>query len=331
MIRLAAAFFVALAFGCTLDIASCQEPSKKAPRGERTAKKKELAADELIARLAPDLKIIKDIVYKQVGGTKLDLYLFEPLEKKFDQAPLVIYIHGGGWAGGDKMKVLRPDVIGVVRELNRRGFMCATIEYRLANGEPTTANEAAADCKDAVRFLRLNAAKYGIDPDRIGTFGSSAGGHLTLVTALGDDRDYPCDPSLDAGKGKVRCVAAFYPLVSFVDRSLMQGSNFERPERLIPLLGGRLEEKHDLALKLSPIELLRSDSPAILVAHGDDDRVLSYLNATKLREAAEAKGVPCECIISKGAGHGFGGNNISPDIAEIDRRTVEFFVKYLTK
>ena len=293
--------------------------AKRAPKGQTPE-----------PRLPADLKIVDDIVYKQVGDEKLKLMLFLPQEdaaKKFANAPLVIYIHGGGWAGGDRYKVLRPDVIGVVRPLVERGFVCASIEYRLADGDPTTAFDAAADCKDAVRYLFQNSAKYGVDPERIGTLGSSAGGHLTLVTALGRDEDYPT--SLPGPTAKIRCVAAFYPLVSFVDTSVMQGSNFERPQRLLPLLGGSLEEKLEVAKKLSPIDLIRPDSPAILVAHGDADKVLPSVNAEKLRDAAAAKGVACECIISRGAGHGFGGDSIDPTVAEIDRRTVEFFAKHL--
>ncbi len=83
-------------------------------------------------------------------------------------------------------------------------------------------------------------------------------------------------------------------------------------------------EKRELALKLSPLELLRAGNPAILVAHGDADPIISFRNAIALHEAAVAKGVPVECIISKGAGHGFSGEAIDPSVAEINRRTVEF-------
>src|SRR5439155_10867872 len=107
------------------------------------------------------------------------------------QAPLVVYIHGGGWGGGDKTRVLKTQLLDVVRHLTRKGIACATVEYRLANGGKATAYDSAADCKDAVQFLARNAAKYGLDPDRIGLFGSSAGGNLALVAALGDDADYP--------------------------------------------------------------------------------------------------------------------------------------------
>lgn len=286
---------------------------------------------EAVPRMPRDLKIVNGIVFKQAGDRKLDLLLFQPLAKKFEKSPLVVYIHGGGWGGGDKNKVLVRGNIEVIRGLSQEGITCASIEYRLADGHPATANEAVADCKDAVRFFVKNAKEYGIDPDRIGTFGSSAGGHLTLVTALGKDIDYSCDPAFDGPPGKIRCVAAYYPLVSFVDTECMKGGNFERPQRLVPLLGGPLESKRELAIKLSPIELLRPDSPAIFLAHGDDDKVLSVHNSIAMRDAAKAKGVPVECVISKGAGHGFRGENINPAVPEITKQTVAFFLKYLTR
>ena len=301
-----------------------------APAAAPPARKKAAKGPVSPDRIPSDLKTMTNIVFKKVGDTALDLMLFLPVEKKSEKSPLVVYIHGGGWGGGDKVNVLRRDLIEVIRELNRRGITCASIEYRLANGAPATANESVADCKDAVRFLARHAAQYGLDADRIGTFGSSAGGHLTLVTALGEDRDYPCDPALDGPPVKIRCVAAYYPLTSFLRPELMKGSNFERPARLLPILGGLLEEKRELAGKLSPIELLTLRSPPIFLAHGDADAVLSFTNSTALRDAAQALKVPVECLISKGAGHGFRGDEIEPSVAEINRRTVEFFLKYLT-
>ncbi|HEX4148372.1 MAG TPA: alpha/beta hydrolase, partial [Pirellulales bacterium] len=281
-------------------------------------------------RLPSDLKIEQGIVYKQVGDQKLDMMLFLPLEKKFEKSPLVVYIHGGGWAGGDKYRVLKPQLLEVVRELNKQGVTCASIEYRLMKAGSVTVMDCAADCKDAVRFLVKHADEYGLDPQRIGTFGSSAGGHLTLVTALGADRDYACDPTLDGPPGKILCVASFYPLVSIIDPAMLEGRTAERNERMEQaMLGGTVKEKRDLALKLSPTELVRSDSPAILLAHGDQDEALTFHNATAMRDAAQAKGVPVECIISKGAGHSFSGQDIDPSIEEIDRRTVAFFIKYL--
>ncbi len=290
-----------------------------------------LAAEPRTPRLPADLKITDNIVFKQIGDTKLQLMLFQPLEKKFAQAPLVIYIHGGGWGKGDRYKALRKDIVEVIRSLNKQGVACASIEYRLADGGDAKVMDSVADCKDAVRFLSANAKEYGFDPKRFGTFGSSAGGHLTLVTALGNDQDYPLTLPATEPPVKVRCVAAYYPLVSFVDTNLMKGSNFERPQRMIPLLGGLMEEHREIALKLSPINLLSKSSPPIFLAHGDKDKVLSFKNSLAMQDAAKAKQIPVECIISEGADHGFSGNDIKPTVAEINRRTVEFFLKHLTK
>ncbi len=283
-------------------------------------------------RIPADLRIRKDIIFKATpagSNEVLDLWLFEPLVQKYPRAPLVVYIHGGGWGGGDKLRVFRPDTIEVIRELNRQGIACATIEYRLANGGAANAYDSAADCKDAVRFLAKNADRFGLDPARIGTFGGSAGGHLTLVTALGADADYPCDPTLNETGATIRCVAAYYPATTFLHSETMKGSNFERPQRLIPILGGPLEEKRAIAVKLSPVELVRRGSPPIFLAHGDNDTVLSHRHSEQLRDVAEQRGVPVECVISRGAGHGFSGAGIAPDIAEINRRTVGFFLKHL--
>ena len=301
------------------------------PTAGHAAKRTAKIGGDSAARLPADLKVVPNIIFKKIGATNLDLMLFLPLTNRFERSPIVVYIHGGGWGGGDKFRVLQPDILGVVRELNRQGVTCASIEYRLANGGDAKVNDSVADCKDAVRFLVKNAAQYGLDPQRIGMFGSSAGGHLTLVTALGDDQDYPCDPAFAGPPGKICCVAAYYPLVSFVDPAMMKGGNFERPQRMIPLLGGLSQDHRALALKLSPIELLRTNSPPLLLAHGDADEVLSVQNSLAMCAAAQAKGVPVECIISKGAGHGFRGAAIDPTVAEIDRRTVAFFMKYLAK
>lgn len=291
-----------------------------------------IAAPAPAPRLPKDLTIMDNIVFKEAGGQKLELMLFLPLEKKFDKTPLVVYIHGGGWGKGDRYKALRADIVNVIRELNKQGVTCASIEYRLADGGDSKVMDCVADCKDAVRYLVAHAAEHGIDPQRIGTFGSSAGGHLTLVTALGNDADYPCALPAPAAEGmKIRCVAAYYPLVSFEDTELMKGSNFERPQRMIPLLGGLAKDKPELAAKLSPIKMLRADGPAVFVAHGDADKVLSFQNALAMRDAAEKAGVPVECIISKGADHGFGGEGISPTIPEINASTVAFFMKHLAR
>jgi len=300
-------------------------------RGDRAAKRAPKAAPSLANRMPADLKVVKDIVFKQVDDAKLDMMLFQPLEQKYEKAPLVVYIHGGGWGGGDKYKILANDHIGVVRELNKQGVACASIEYRLADGGKATSMESVADCMDAISFLVKYAADYGLDPARVATYGSSAGGHLSLVTALGNPADYPCDPSFNDSRLKVRCEVAYYPATTFLDPEPMKGSNFERPQRLIPLLGGPIEEKRDIAAKLSPVELMTKDSPPVLLVHGEQDKTLSFKFSTFMRDRAKEIGAPVECILVQGADHGFRGEAIQPSLEEICQRSVEFFLKHLTE
>lgn len=282
-------------------------------------------------RVPADLPVVKGVVYKTVGDQKLDLWLFPPTRKVFDQAPVVVYVHGGGWGNGDKTGVLRGHVLQVVRELTAAGVACVTIEYRLTKAGGPTAADSAADCKDAVRFLAANAARYGLDPTRLATFGSSAGGHLALVAALGAEADYPPAPGLSALPVRVRCVAAFYPLTSFVHPEVLKGSNFERPRRFVPILGGTLAERPELARRLSPVALVTGASPPIFLAHGDADAVLSVKHSTLLESVAKRAGVECECVVVEGGGHGFRGKNVAPTEAEVSRRAAAFLVKHLTR
>ena len=292
-------------------------------------------ADELHMKaedMPSGLKVVNDIVYKQAGEQKLVMMLFAPEVKRKGKSPLVVYIHGGGWTGGDRYKVLRPHLLNVLRGLNQQGVTCASIEYRLAKPGMATVMDSVADCKDALRFLVNNAERHGIDPERIAVFGESAGGHLCLVTALGDEKDYPCDRSIAGSPVKVRCVASFYPRVSFSDPELLATQRFslERVRKdLERILGGPLAEKGETIGKLSPIQLLRAGSPPIFIAHGDKDDVLPVSNAIKMRDACVAAGVPVECVFCKGANHCFDGKENDPPDDEIVRRTVAFFLKNL--
>jgi acetyl esterase/lipase len=291
--------------------------------------KREYGWNMTLDRIPKEMKVEDGIVYKTVAGQQLKLIVFYPTVKKFEHAPLLVYIHGGGFAHGNRFVVEASGGIDVVKALNDAGVVCVSIEYRLVDGKQTLLADSVADCFDAVRFMVKNAARFGIDPQRIATMGGSAGGYLSLMTALGQDTDFPGDPDLASYHGKVRVEVADFPLISLVDKSIFPGSNFDRPERLIPLLGGTVDQKHDLAVKLSPLSQLKPTSPPIFVAQGDNDKVLNPLNAITLAKACRADGVPVELIIVKGAGHGFSGTDISPSIAEISKRSAAFVLKYL--
>jgi acetyl esterase/lipase len=206
---------------------------------------------------------------------------------------------------------------------------CASIEYRLANGGKDTVMDSVADCLDALSFLVQHAADFGLDPARVATFGSSAGGHLSLMAALAKPEDYPCDPAFDDHRPRLRCAVAYYPLTSLVHPELHKGSNFAKPERFLPVLGGPLDEKPEVAKKLSPVELLSKQAPPFLLVHGDADATLSHQHSLFFCSRAKELGVSADCLIVKGAGHGLQGTAIEPPPDVICQRTVEFFLAHL--
>ena len=136
---------------------------------------------------ASELEIIKgfnhekDVVYKTVDGAQLNMDIFYPVSNKIQEKnPWMLYVHGGGWAGGSKYNIFKKAFFGTLQALVDSGVVCVTIEYRLARGS-STAYESVVDAKDAARFLLKNAEQYKLDEDRYGVWGGSAGASLEVV------------------------------------------------------------------------------------------------------------------------------------------------------
>lgn len=269
------------------------------------------------------------VVYKTVDGIELDMDIFYPdPEKVKKKNPWMLHIHGGGWAGGSKYKTLRRSFLGTMRTLLDNGVVCVTIEYRRARGS-STAYEAAVDAKDAARYLLKNAKQYKLDKKRYGAWGGSAGGHLSLVTALGKNSDFEGDPQLSKISPKFKCVASYFPATSLVNPDLVAGSLFEKQQSYTRILGGSLSNKPELAKLLSPTELLEKCSPPILLLHGEYDTTLPIINSTYMVEVAKEKHADVELLTIKNAGHSFGGSNISPSIEELNQYAADFILSHL--
>jgi acetyl esterase/lipase len=122
-----------------------------------------------------DIEEIKNIEYKNINGKSLQLDIYKP-KNLSRPAPLLVFIHGGGWRGG-----VRSDYLVYLVAFAKKGYMTATVSYRLLKDGPYPA--CAEDITDAVRWFYNNGEKYGYDPDRIALIGGSAGAHLALLAA----------------------------------------------------------------------------------------------------------------------------------------------------
>ena len=278
-----------------------------------------------MAAAFPEFEYLPDVVYKQAGDQALPMDILMPKGLKEAAAPVLVYIHGGGWGGGDRYRVQRPDVSGVVHRCGKAGIICATIEYRL-NNEKATAFDSAVDCKDALRFLVKNAAQYHIDPARIATIGGSAGGHLSLVTALGDPKDFPGDPAL-AGHdpASIRAEVAYYPATDFTDAAL--AGRFLGPRATL-MFGGPPDQKAGVIRLLSPVYQIHKGSTPVWCFHGDKDTTLSVENSRRLYAKGKEAGADIQYTEVKNGTHGF-GKDCSPSVEEICEMAAKFVMERL--
>jgi acetyl esterase/lipase len=176
-----------------------------------------------------------------------------------------------------------------------------------------------------------NTEDYSLDAGRIGVWGDSAGGHLCLMTGLADNKRFAGDESLKKFNPKFLCIASYYPLTSFTHPELLKESNFDNPQRFIPLLGGLVSEKQDMAKLLSPVEWIDKNSPPVLLLHGEQDKVLPIQQSIFLEDVGKAKGADIQLLRVKNADHSFNGENPEPSMEEINKFAARFMIEKLKK
>ncbi len=331
------ALFTTLLLSAMTTVHSADAPAKgpaqktEAAKAGKAARRAQAPNAELLKQRMTsafsDFDYSPNVVYKQVGGKALQMDILTPKGLKDGAAPVLVYIHGGGWGGGDRYRIQRPDVSGVVTRCGKAGIICATIEYRL-NNDKTTVFDAAVDCKDALRFLVKNAARLHIDPTRIATIGGSAGGHLSLVTALGDPKNFPGDPAL-AGHdpASIRAEVAYYPATDFTDSALT--GRFLGPRAKL-MFGGTVEEKADLIHLLSPLYQIHKGSTPVWCFHGDKDTTLSVENSRRLFAKGKEAVADIQYTEVKNGTHGF-GKDCTPSVDEICETAAKFVIERLKR
>jgi acetyl esterase/lipase len=274
------------------------------------------------APAAPPSEIfhIQDVVTGQGGGRDLHAEIASPSDAT-GPLPAVIYIHGGGWIGGDYHG-------GPIQGLAKAGYFAASIEYRLSNEAKWPAQ--IEDCKLAVRWLRANAAKYNVDPNRIGVWGDSAGGHLvTCLGTMADEKQYEGNGGWPGVSSAVQAVVDYYGPTDFMDPGKYSPQAIDLTEKLF---GVPHAQNPDLWKSGSPLAYVKAGDPPMLLVHGDSDGLVPLAQSLVFDEALTKAGVPHQLVIVKNANHGFapvGGKAIDPSGAEIAAITKAFFDKYL--
>jgi acetyl esterase/lipase len=261
-----------------------------------------------------------DVPYAATGNPRHRLDLYLPRQRAREALAVVVFFHGGGWQDGDKSSEA-----GRLLPFLRTGeYAAVAADYRLS-GEATWPAQIH-DCKAAIRWVRANAAKYGLDADRIGVWGASAGAHLALLIGLGADA-----PELEGQLGlhrdvssRVAGVVSFFAPTELL-AEIGQPSDIDRASPDAPearLVGGPLRENEARAREASPTTYASSGDAPVLSVHGTADRTVPYDQAVRLDAALRKAGVPSYFVTIEGGGHGDFGT-------AADDRVEAFFAKYL--
>ncbi|MEM1085863.1 MAG: alpha/beta hydrolase fold domain-containing protein [Verrucomicrobiota bacterium] len=275
-------------------------------------------------RLLPDsIEVRRDLDYVGDGNPRQTLDLLVPKERAESQEllPLIVFVHGGGWRKGNKESGLRK----LLPFVESGDYAGATINYRLTNESswPTQIH----DCKAAIRYLRGHAEKFGIDPEKIAVWGTSAGGHLvSMLGTSGGVKELEGDlGDFDDQSSAVSCVMNYFGPQNF-NSMIDQQSKIDRsPDKGYPealLLGGSVQERGGLAKQASPVTWVSSDDPPFLTAHGTKDPVVPFAQGEEIHTALEKAGVESELVRVEGAGHGFASKGV-------DTRVKAFLRKHL--
>jgi acetyl esterase/lipase len=252
---------------------------------------------------ADSFKRTEDVIYGRKYGVALTLDVFQPAKPN---GIGILWMISGAFKSGHEN--INP---AAYKPLLERGYTVFTVVH---GAQPKfTIHEIEGDIHRAVRFVRHNAAKYGIDPDHLGITGSSAGGHLSLtIGTQGTLGDPKAGDLVDRESSAVQCVACFYPPTDFLnwskagDDGVGYGPTI-RDQAAFGPLSYSAADRQLLGRELSPIYFVTSNMPPTLVMHGDSDKTVPLYQAQMFEKRCKEMGAPFKLMIKPGADHGWPG------------------------
>ena len=251
----------------------------------------------------PQFEEAKAEVFKTIGGVKLKIHIFAPEgHRASDKRAAIVFFFGGGWKNGNPRQFEQQ-----CRYLASRGMVAMTADYRVRRRHEVTPVACVQDCKSAVRWVRKNARRLGIDPDRIAAGGGSAGGHTAACTGVVKGLD---EKNEDASiSSRPNAMVLFNPVMALA-------ATEEKPADVQQKFYERMKTRIGSDPKsISPWHHVGRDLPPTIMFFGTNDALLD--GARKFHDRAKKLGAPCELITYDGRRHGFfnfGRNNNKPFI-----------------
>jgi len=262
---------------------------------------------------AAEFDVVPDVVYGHKDGMALTFDVLKP--RTGANGAGVLFMVSGGWVS----RWTPPEETGArFRDLIDRGFTLFVVRH--GSSPKYFIPEIVGDVRRAIRYIKFNASTWGVDPERLGAHGRSAGGHLSLMLGTApDDGDQSAEEPFMRTSSRIASVVAYFPPVDL--RTWARGEGPPQEGQRFPALNFAREVAPDF----SPIVHVTRDDPPTLLIHGDEDELVPIDHSVRIDAAFEQAGVVSEFITIPGAGHGFEG-------ADAERATaamVEWFVRTL--
>jgi acetyl esterase/lipase len=226
-----------------------------------------------------DIEEIKNIEYKSINGKSLQLDIYKPKNVE-SNAPLLIFIHGGGWSKGE-----RSDYLIYLVDFAKRGYITATVSYRLLKDSPYPG--CVEDIRDAVNWFYENGENYGYDPKRIALIGGSAGAHLALMAAYEWEETKSDSAKIPGINYRIKAVVDIYGPVDLT-------TDYARNQSLVTsFIAHSYTDRPDLYKEASPMEYVDSNDPPTMILHGTSDDLVPVIQSDRLKAKLDSLGVPC--------------------------------------
>lgn len=258
---------------------TAQTPAASSPASSSPASSSPGSPDAL------ETSVTNDVVYATVNGSALRLDIYEPADRGKERYPAVVLIHGGGWSRFDKSTMR-----GMGQFLARSGYVAFSVDYRLYHGTENRWPAQFDDVQRAVRWIRANAEKYGVNPDRIGSFGHSAGAQLASLLGMEDTRDNS-DAALAKFPSRVQAVVDASGPTDFTT-----GHDAESNAFFAAFLGADLPKDPELWRSASPVFHVSKDNAPFLIVHGTEDHNVPMAQAQELYDKLRAAGVDAKFV-----------------------------------
>lgn len=296
-----------------------------------------------LPKLSPDYPSFKNVTYKIVNGKKLQLDIYSPqtTHNGADLAPVIIFIHGGSWVEANKNNIKRTFRQYVLKTLNRNGFAVVSVDYRLADKTLSHIQHQIADCKDAIRWVRMHGKDYGLDAANIGIWGASAGAQLAMMSAYTGEDSYQGDKNLSNVSAKVNFLIDTYgptnlntlfrtdlnPFMTQFAKLCVRKVIAKRNRQLKCVTGYDIETQKQHVMQLcrefSPINYVNKDCCPTLIMHGGADTTVKIQQSVDMFIELRKCGVEAKMIRFKRLKHSFCNASVA-EAHEVANRILAF-------